>query len=69
VPHVGAGQVLDGLESQPEPSEVLGGLYAHLLPEIPLGPPLAQKVAEQVLTSVPYSEGQERSYEAPNTKD
>lgn len=36
-PHVTAGEVLAGLECEPEPSEVLGGQYAHLLPEIPPG--------------------------------
>lgn len=36
-PHMTAGQALAGLESEPEPGEVLGGQYAHLLPGIPPG--------------------------------
>jgi DNA (cytosine-5)-methyltransferase 1 len=36
-PHVTAGQALDGLECEPEPGEVLGGQYSHLLPQIPPG--------------------------------
>ncbi len=36
-PHVSADQALDGLDCQPEPGEVLGGQYAHLLPQIPPG--------------------------------
>jgi DNA (cytosine-5)-methyltransferase 1 len=36
-PHVTAGQALAGLESEPEPGEVVHGKHAHLLPEIPPG--------------------------------
>lgn len=36
-PHVTAGEALDGLDCEPEPGEVLGGQYAHLLPDIPPG--------------------------------
>lgn len=36
-PHVTAGEVLANLECDPEPGEVLGGQYSHLLPEIPPG--------------------------------
>jgi DNA (cytosine-5)-methyltransferase 1 len=36
-PHVTAGQALAGLESEPEPGEVVRGQYAHLLPGIPPG--------------------------------
>jgi DNA (cytosine-5)-methyltransferase 1 len=36
-PHVTAGQVLDGLDCEPEPGEVPGGQYASLLPQIPPG--------------------------------
>lgn len=36
-PHVTAGEALAGLESEPEPSEVHRGQYAHLLPGIPPG--------------------------------
>lgn len=36
-PHVTAGEALAGLESEPEPSEVRRGQYAHLLPGIPPG--------------------------------
>jgi DNA (cytosine-5)-methyltransferase 1 len=36
-PHITAGQALEGLECEPEPGEVLGGQYAHLLPQIPPG--------------------------------
>ncbi|MBI2755141.1 MAG: DNA cytosine methyltransferase [Chloroflexi bacterium] len=35
--HVTAGQVLDGLETVPEPDEGVNGKYGHLLPEIPPG--------------------------------
>lgn len=37
VPHVTAGEALDGCRSEPEHEEVLRGQYAHLLPEIPEG--------------------------------
>ena len=36
-PHVTAGQALEGLVTQPEPSEEVNGLYGHLLPAIPPG--------------------------------
>jgi len=36
-PQVTAGQALDSLDCEPEPGEVLGGQYAHLLPQIPPG--------------------------------
>jgi DNA (cytosine-5)-methyltransferase 1 len=37
LPHVTAGQVLAGLATEPEPTEVVGGKWGHLLPEIPPG--------------------------------
>lgn len=37
LPHITAGQALEGLLSDPEPEEVLRGRYAHLLSEIPPG--------------------------------
>ncbi|MGH9102962.1 MAG: DNA cytosine methyltransferase [Acidimicrobiales bacterium] len=37
LPHVTAGEALDGLASQPEPEEVLRGRWASLLPGIPPG--------------------------------
>jgi DNA (cytosine-5)-methyltransferase 1 len=36
-PHVSTGFALDGLVSEPEPEEVVGGKYGHLLPAIPPG--------------------------------
>jgi DNA (cytosine-5)-methyltransferase 1 len=36
-PHVTAGQALDGLVSEAEPGEIVGGRYGHLLPNIPPG--------------------------------
>jgi len=36
-PHVTAGDALSGLVSEPEPGEVVGGKYGHLLPAIPPG--------------------------------
>ncbi|RQW99443.1 DNA cytosine methyltransferase [Micromonospora globispora] len=36
-PYVTAGQALDGLVTEPEPSEIVGGKYGHLLPDIPPG--------------------------------
>jgi DNA (cytosine-5)-methyltransferase 1 len=36
-PHVTAGDVLIGLDTEPEPSERVEGKYGHLLPEIPPG--------------------------------
>jgi len=36
-PHVTAGEALDGLVSDPEPTEGLRGQYAHLLPDVPPG--------------------------------
>lgn len=36
-PHVTAGEALAKLDCEPEPGEVLGGQYSHLLPEIPPG--------------------------------
>lgn len=37
LPHVTAGEALDGLVTQPEPEEVVRGQWGHLLPEIPPG--------------------------------
>lgn len=37
LPHVTAGEALEGLVTEPEPSETLRGRYAHLLPDIPPG--------------------------------
>lgn len=36
-PHVTAGEVLDGLRTEPEPTEEVGGKWGHLLLEIPPG--------------------------------
>ncbi|GAA1028172.1 DNA (cytosine-5-)-methyltransferase [Virgisporangium ochraceum] len=36
-PHVTCGQALDGLVTEPEPGEQVGGKYGHLLPDIPPG--------------------------------
>jgi DNA (cytosine-5)-methyltransferase 1 len=36
-PHVTAGKAVDGLVTEPEPEERIGGRWAHLLPEIPPG--------------------------------
>jgi DNA (cytosine-5)-methyltransferase 1 len=46
-PHVTAGQVLDGLNCEPERGEVLNGQYAHLLPEIPPGENYLHYTAER----------------------
>jgi DNA (cytosine-5)-methyltransferase 1 len=35
--HVTTGEALDGLVTQPEPGEQVGGKYGHLLPDIPPG--------------------------------
>lgn len=37
LPHVTAGMALSGVASQPEPGELVGGKYGHLLPAIPPG--------------------------------
>ena len=37
LPHVTAGEALAGLVTDPEPSEVVRGKWAHLLPEVPSG--------------------------------
>jgi len=37
LPHVTAGEVLDGLTTEPEMEEVVRGQWGHLLPEIPPG--------------------------------
>lgn len=37
LPHVTAGEALDGLISEPEPEEVVRGQWGHLLPEVPPG--------------------------------
>jgi len=37
LPHVTAGEALDGLITEPEPEEVVRGGWGHLLPEIPPG--------------------------------
>ncbi|WP_428983210.1 DNA cytosine methyltransferase [Phytohabitans maris] len=36
-PHVTAGEVLENLVTEPEPSEIVGGKYGHLLKDIPPG--------------------------------
>lgn len=36
-PHVTAGEALNNLVTEPEPEEVVGGKYGHLLPDIPPG--------------------------------
>jgi len=36
-PHVTAGEALDKLVTEPEPEEVVGGQWGHLLPDIPPG--------------------------------
>ncbi|PRY29286.1 DNA cytosine methyltransferase [Pseudosporangium ferrugineum] len=36
-PHVTAGEALAGLVTDPEPEEIVGGKYGHLLPEVPPG--------------------------------
>lgn len=46
-PHVSCGQVLAGLESVPEPEEVLRGQWAHLLPGIPPGENYLHYTAER----------------------
>jgi DNA (cytosine-5)-methyltransferase 1 len=37
LPHVTAGEALAGLQTEPDPNEVVNGKYGHLLPEIPPG--------------------------------
>ena len=37
LPHVTAGQALDGFVTAPEPEEIVRGQWAHLLPQIPPG--------------------------------
>lgn len=37
LPHITAGEALEGLVTQPEPEEVVRGRWGHLLPEIPPG--------------------------------
>ncbi len=37
LPHVTTGEALQGLQTEPEPGEVVAGQYGHLLPEIPPG--------------------------------
>lgn len=37
LPHVTAGEALGGLVTEPEPGELVGGKYGHLLAEIPPG--------------------------------
>lgn len=37
VPHVTTGEAFRGLVTQPEPGEQIGGLWGHLLPEVPPG--------------------------------
>lgn len=46
-PHVTAGEVLAKLDCEPEPGEVLGGQYSHLLPEIPPGENYLHYTAER----------------------
>lgn len=36
-PHVTTGEALDGLVTDPEPEEEVGGKWGHLLPEVPRG--------------------------------
>ncbi len=47
IPHVTAGEALDGLECHPEPGEILGGQYAGLLPAIPPGENYLHYTAER----------------------
>ncbi|CCH89539.1 Modification methylase SacI [Modestobacter italicus] len=37
LPHVSAGKALAGLITEPEPSEIVGGQFGHLLPGVPPG--------------------------------
>jgi len=46
-PHVTAGEALDGLVSDPEPTEGLRGQYAHLLPDVPPGENYLHYTAER----------------------
>lgn len=46
-PHVTSGQALAGLTCEPEPGEVIGGQYAHLLPGIPPGENYLHYTAER----------------------
>lgn len=46
-PHLSSGQALAGLTCEPEPSEVIGGQYAHLLPGIPPGENYLHYTAER----------------------
>lgn len=47
VPHLTAGEALAELKTEPEPGEVLGGQYAHLLPDIPPGENYLHYTAEK----------------------
>jgi len=46
-PHMTAGEALDGLVSDPEPTEGLRGQYAHLLPDVPPGENYLHYTAER----------------------
>ena len=46
-PHVTTGEALDGLVADPEPTETLGGQWAHLLPGIPPGENYLHYTAER----------------------
>ncbi|MDD7939332.1 DNA cytosine methyltransferase [Actinomycetospora lutea] len=45
--HISAGAALEGLVSDPEPEEVVGGQFAHLLPGIPPGKNYLHYTAER----------------------
>jgi DNA (cytosine-5)-methyltransferase 1 len=45
--HMTAGQVLAGIDCDPEPGEVLRGQYGHLLPDIPPGENYLHYTAER----------------------
>jgi len=47
LPHVTAGETLEGLHTEPEASEEVGGRYGHLLPEIPPGSNYLHYTAER----------------------
>lgn len=46
-PHVTTGEALNGLVTDPEPSEVIRGAWGHLLPEIPPGDNYLHYTAER----------------------
>ncbi|XVV10949.1 DNA cytosine methyltransferase [Actinoplanes sp. CA-131856] len=47
VPHVTVGEALKNLVTEPEPEEIVGGKYGHLLPEIPPGENYLHYTAER----------------------